>query len=218
MSVFYVIRLVRALALASVMLLGSQFAAAVPAAQFQAAFDEFVLARVGSSAAIERAAVTFASLQQVEPANPVVMAYAGATTAMLANTTWLPWKKLRHAEDGLALLDKSLAMLTPAHNAPLQHELPAALEVRYVAASTFLAVPGFMNRAARGARLLQEVADSPLLASSPLSFRVDVWMAAAHQATADKRLDEARRYLNEVVKASGPQLDAARAQLKAMPS
>jgi hypothetical protein len=130
MSVFYVIRLVRALALASVMLLGSQFAAAVPAAQFQAAFDEFVLARAGSSAAIERAAVTFASLQQVEPANPVVMAYAGASTTMRATTTWLPWKKMRFAEDGLAQLDKSLAMLTPAHNTALAAAGPAALEVR----------------------------------------------------------------------------------------
>lgn len=44
-------------------------------------------------------------------------------------------------------------MLTPAHNALLHQEVPAVLEVRFAAANTFLAVPGFMNRVARGAKL-----------------------------------------------------------------
>jgi putative ABC transport system ATP-binding protein len=80
-------------------------------------------------------------------------------------------------EDGLCrrrpgALDKALALLTPAHDAPLQHGTPGSLEVtRLTAANTFLAVPGFMNRGARGAKLLQRVLASPLLAASPLPFK-----------------------------------------------
>jgi hypothetical protein len=203
---------------AALLLAVAQAALAVPAARFDAAFEVFSQARAGDASATEKAADAFAALRKAEPINPVVMAYAGAATAMRANTTWFPWKKMGFAEDGLALLDKSLAMLTAAHNAPLQHEVPAALEVRFVAANTFLAVPGFMNRGPRGAKLLQAVLDSPLLATSPLAFRVAVWMAAAKEAARDKRPDDARRYLNEVVKANGPQLDAARAQLQALSS
>ena len=203
---------------AAVLLVATPAAHAVPAAQFDAAFEVFSQARMGNANAIDKAADTFVTLLKAEPINPVLMAYAGATTAMRANTSWFPWRKMSFAEDGMALLDKSLAMLTPAHNAPLQHEVPAVLEVRFLAANTFLAVPGFMNRGARGAKLLQAVVNSPLLVASPLAFREDVWMVAAQQAVKDKRPEDARKYLNEVVKAKGPKLEAARAQLKGLPS
>jgi hypothetical protein len=146
------------------------------------------------------------------------MAYAGAATSMKATTTWLPWKKMSYAEDGLAMLDKALALLTAAHNAPLQHDTPAVLEVRFVAANTFLAVPGFMNRGARGARLLNDVLTSPLLLASPLQFRADVWLAGARLAASEKRPEEARKYLNLVIESKAPQMEAARSQLKALAS
>jgi hypothetical protein len=191
--------------------------AATPA-QFDSAFTQFQQARTGNENAIGQSAASFESLLKVEPINPVLMAYAGAATSMKANTTWLPWKKMAYAEDGMALLDKALSLLTAAHYAPLQHQLPAVLEVKFVAANTFLAVPGFMNRGARGARLMGEVLASPLLATTPLEFRGDVWMMAAELALKDKRMQDARKYFDEVVKANAPQANAAQAQLKAIPS
>jgi hypothetical protein len=201
----------------AVLTLASSALAATPA-QFDSAFAQFQQARVGNENAIGQSAASFETLLKVEPINPVLMAYAGAATSMKANTTWLPWKKMAYAEDGMALLDKALSLLTAAHDAPLQHKLPAVLEVKFVAATTFLAVPGFMNRGARGTKLLGEVLASPLLASTPLEFRGDVWMTAADAAQKDKRIEDARKYLGEVVKASAPQADAARAQLKAIQS
>jgi hypothetical protein len=205
------------LTLTTAMLLAGP-AQAASEAQFQPAFDQFIQASKGNDSAIEKSAEAFGALLKLEPTNPVLMAYAGASTTMKATTTWLPWKKMGHAEDGLALLDKALALLTTAHNAPLQHDIPAALEVRFVAANTFLAVPGFMNRTARGAKLLQEVLTSPLLAASPLPFQADVWLAGAGLAVKEKRPEEARKYLNLVIDRKAPQMEAARAQLKALAS
>ena len=193
-------------------------AMALPEAQFQPAFEQFIQATRGNDSAIDKAADAFIALLKAEPGNPVLMAYAGAATSMKANTTWLPWKKMSYADDGMAMLDKALALLTPAHDAVLQNKLPGALEVRFVAANTFLAVPGFMNRGARGAKLLSEVLNSPLFAASPLSFRADVWLVASRHAVKEKRLDDARNYLNNVIQANAPQADAARAQLKALAS
>jgi tetratricopeptide (TPR) repeat protein len=187
---------------------------AVPDAQFQEAAALFTQAASGDKASIDKAAEAFTALLRTEPGNPVLMAYAGASTARLAGTTLLPWKKISYAEDGMAMIDKALALLTPAHNDVLQHGTPGALEVRFVAANTFLAVPGFMNRGARGAKLLAEVLDSPLLAQAPLGFQGAVWLRAAKLAQADKRPDEARKYLGEVISRNAPQADAARAQLK----
>ncbi len=191
---------------------------AVAKTPFDDAFAVFTQARSGNESAIGQAADEFTALHRAEPGNPVLLAYAGAATSMRANTTWLPWKKMSFAEDGLAMLDKALALLTLAHNAPLQHDVPAVLEVRFIAANTFLAVPGFMNRGQRGARLLDEILASPLLERSPPEFKVDVWMMAAQLATKEKRLADARKWLDAVVRTGTPQAESARAQLKAMQS
>jgi hypothetical protein len=211
-------RFSRHLLLLSAVAMMASVAQAVPEAQFEPAFQQFLQASRGNESAIEKSADAFTSLLKSEPTNPVLLAYAGAATSMKATTTWLPWKKMSYAEDGMAQLDKALALLTPAHNAVQQHGTPAVLEVRFVAANTFLAVPGFMNRGARGAKLLNDVLTSPLLANSPLEFRGDVWLAGAALAAKEKRGDDARRYLNQVIQANAPQAEAARLQLKALAS
>jgi hypothetical protein len=186
----------------------------VPDAAFEPAFTHFIKASGGDKSEIDPAADQFDALLKTDPANPVLMAYAGASTAMRARTTMLPWKKMGHAEDGLALVDKALAALTPAHDAPLQHGTPGSLEVRFVAANAFLAVPSFMNRGARGAGLLADVLASPLFAQAPLPFQGNVWMRAAALAAQEQRAADAQRYLNEVISHQAPQAEQARALLK----
>ena len=203
---------------AAVLLATAAQAAPAPEAQFQGAFAQFSQAQTGDSAAIDKAADAFSALLRAEPDNPVLMAYAGAATSLKATTTRLPWKKMSYAEDGMAMIDKALAMLAPAHNAVVQNGTPGALEVRFVAASTFLAVPGFMNRGARGAKLLGEVLNNPLLAQAPLGVQGAVWLRSAALAQAEKRPEDARKYLNKVINNKAPQADAARAQLKALTS
>jgi hypothetical protein len=83
----------------------------------------------------------------------------------------------------LAQLDKALALLSPDHNATVQNGTPGVLEVKFVAANTFLAVPGFMNRRERGAKLLGDVLASPLLPQAPAAFKAHV-KAAATKASA----------------------------------
>ena len=193
--------------------LASSHADAAPEAAFQSAFKQFNSASAGDAAAVDKAADAFDALLKAEPANPVLLAYAGAATAMKASTTMAPWKKMGYAEDGLAQIDKALAMLTPVHDAPVQHGTPGVLEVKFIAANTFLAVPGFMNRGARGVKLLNEVLASPLFASAPLPFKGQVWMRAAALATKEQRTADAKRHLNEVITQGAPQAEAAKAKL-----
>ena len=189
-------------------------ARATDAAAFDAAFQQFQRAAAGDKGAIEPAAQQFGSLSAAEPADPVLLAYAGAATSMRATTTWLPWKKMSFAEDGLAQLDKALAMLAPAHEQPLHRGTPATLETRFVAANTFLALPSMFNRQPRGAKLLDELLASPQLAAAPLGFRGAVWLRAGVAALNDKRLDDARRWFQQVISSGAPQAPAAQAKLK----
>lgn len=189
---------------------------ATPETAFEDAARLFNAALGGETAAVDKAADAFDALLKAEPANPLLLAYAGASQAMKARTTLLPWKKMTFAEDGLAQIDKALALLAPAHETTLVRGVPLALETRYVAANTFLAVPGFMNRGARGAKLLADVQAAPSFAGAPLGFRGQVLMRAAAQAQAEKRNDDARKLLETVVAANAPQSEAAKAQLKAL--
>src|SRR6185369_2181547 len=103
--------------------------AATPEAAYEAAFQQFQQASAGSDTkAIEAAAEQFGQLAATSPADPVLLAYSGAATTMRAATTMLPMRKLSYAEDGLAQLDKALALLKPEHDAPLHHNVPASLE------------------------------------------------------------------------------------------
>lgn len=179
-----------------------------------AALAEFQRALGGEQSAIEPAATQLMKLSQEKPANPVLRAYAGAATAMRASTTLLPWKKLNHAEDGLALVDKALAQLTPAHDAPLYRHVPATLEVRFTAAGTFLAMPSMFNRHERGLKLLDEVAKSPLMDAAPPPFKGLVWMRAGQEAAKAQRNAEAREWFQKVSVSGAPQAPAAQARLK----
>jgi hypothetical protein len=201
-------------ALMSVLLVGCAICTVLPAhaisdAQFHPAFQSFSKAAEGDTSAIATAATAFEALRKPEASNPVLLAYSGAATSMRANTTWMPWKKMSFAEDGLAQLDRALGLLKASHDAPLQQGVPAVLDVKFVAASTFLAVPGFMNRHERGSRLLAEVLNHPLLASSPLPFRGAVWLAAARQAQANKQNADVNRYVELIVQQHAPQAEQA---------
>jgi hypothetical protein len=183
--------------------------AATDPAVFAAAMVDFQRATGGDKSAIDGAAEQLTKLSQADPTDPVLRAYAGAVTAMRSTTTLLPWKKLNYAEDGLAKIDKALTQLTPAHDAPLYRGVPATLEVRFTAATTFLALPAMFNRHPRGEKLLDEVVKSPLLAAAPLPFKGAVWLRAGQQAAEANNATEARQWFDKVRASGAPQAPVA---------
>ena len=203
------------LAAALLVCMGPAAAAADPRS-FAAAVAEFQQANGGNEAALAHAVEQFARLSQADPGDPVLRAYLGAATAMRARTTMWPWKKIGYAEDGLAQIDKALALLAPTHDAPLYRGVPATLEARFTAASTFLALPSMFNRSERGSKLLDEVAASPLLDGTPLPFRGAVWLRAGQEAAKGGRMAAARRWLAKAVESGAPQAAEAAAHLKTL--
>ncbi len=163
-----------------------------PRAQADAAFR---LAAGGDQEAIATAAERWTALAGARPADPIAQAYAGAATTLRALTTWMPWRKLAHVEDGLARIDKALALLSPALEQAAPGGVAPALETRFVAARTWLALPSMFNRGERGAQLLAAVLADPHLASSAPEFRASVWLFAGQQAQRQGDAAAARRWL-----------------------
>lgn len=187
---------------------------AADAAAFESATAVFTRASGGDTSAIEPAASQLLAMSQAEPQDTVLRAYAGAATAMRARTTWMPWKKMGHAEDGLAMIDKALALLTPADDAPRYRGVPASLETRFTAANTFVMLPSMFNRQVRGTALLDEVLKSPLFDPSPAGFKATVWLLAARQAGQANQPEQARQWLQKAATSGAPQAAAAQALLK----
>lgn len=180
-----------------------------------AALARFDQAGPHDHAAIEDAAQRLTQLSAAQPDNPVLRAYAGAAVAMRALTTRLPWRKMSHTEDGLALVDKALAQLGPGHEAPLYRGVPAVLEARFIAAATFLNLPAMFNRNERGRRQLDEVLKHPRFDAAPAPFKAVVWLRAARLADADQQPALSRQWLEKVAVSGAPQSAAARQQLQA---
>lgn len=203
----------RALALAGVILAG--VAKGAPAAEdFDTALARFQLAAAGDASAVDDAAARFGRLSDAAPQDPVLRAYAGASTALRATTTWLPWRKLALAEDGLALIDQALGQLATVHDAPAHRGVPVSLETRFVAANTFLGLPAMFRRQDRGARLLADLLADPRLEQAPLGFRATVWLRSARQAP---HTPQGRELLQRVAASGTPQAAAAQALLKDAP-
>ncbi|MEX8494635.1 hypothetical protein [Sphaerotilus sp.] len=149
---------------------------------FNSAVDTFRRASDGDAEAIAPALAQLTALSHTQPLDPLLMAYTGAATSMQARTTWMPWKKLGYAEDGLAMIDKALALLSPADEVTQHRGVPVALETRLTAAGTFLALPSMFHRGERGRRLLDEVMRHPAYAATPAAFQEAVRRIAAKAA------------------------------------
>lgn len=145
----------------------------------QAALSAFQLARSGDEGQIAGAAEKLQALVHAEPGQPLWLAYAGAATTLQARTTFAPWKKMRYTEDGLAQIDKALALLGGLPAGAVHNGVPVPLEVKLTAASTFLALPSMFNRGERGRRLLDEVQKDPSYAATPAGFKDVVRQLAA---------------------------------------
>lgn len=172
-------------------------------------------ARGGDAAAAARAADLFHELSQQEPANPIYVVYEGSSNALRGGAASAPWEKMKLTEHGLDLLDRALAMLAPGDGRPDLGATPIGLEVRLVAASTFLALPELFHRFEDGKAVVEAAVGSPSFERAPPPLRAQLQLLAATIARREGRRPDEARALHAAVAAlpQGPAADKARARL-----
>lgn len=181
---------------------------------FISAESEFLAAVAGQSAATERSLKLFTALAATPgPLQALYQAYLGSTQALQGRDAWLPWTKLKTAEKGLNTLDKVLNRLDPASERIVLRGVPITLEIRLVAAATFLAVPDrFFHRNDQGRQMLDELLRSPRFAATPAVFRSRTLRQAAlgAQLRDDRRSEIA--FLRQAVASAGSSVDVTACQ------
>ena len=144
-------------------------------AAFAAALTRFNRARQGETDQLDAAIAAFRAAPGKPALQPLNLVYLGSAETLKAKAAWMPWNKLKFADQGLDHIDQALAALRPEHDQLLVQGTPASLLTRMVAASTFIAVPdGLFHRRAAGKSLLAEMRRSPLLAAAPAGFRAEL--------------------------------------------
>lgn len=187
---------------------------AVDEASFNTAFAHMQKAREGDSKSVDIALDAFSKLSSESPANPMLRAYQGSVEAMQGREALLPWKKMKYTENGLATLDKALQQLAPEHERELVRGVPVMLETRYVAASTFLALPSMFNRGPAGHQQLQALIANPLLLKAPDGFRKAVVDLAVKTAQSEKLPADRIGQLQTLASADAAQRELAQTQVK----
>jgi len=187
------------------------------AADFAAAEAVFQKAVGGDGGAVEEAVRRFDKLAAGDgPSALLYSAYLGAAQAMQGRQAWMPWNKMRATEHGLATLDKTLRRLEAAHDRDLLRGSPVSLEVRLVAATTFLALPSLFNRFDSGKQILREAFASPAYPAAPGELKARLHRQAAIAAQHDKNPRDEVAHLKQAIEAAtaGPTAEAARRRLQ----
>ncbi len=73
--------------------------------------SEYNEAVVGDGAKVEFAYQSLVQLIEQQGAKPLSLVYLGSTQTLQGREAFLPWKKMKYTEQGLATIDKGLSML-----------------------------------------------------------------------------------------------------------
>lgn len=176
----------------------------------------FQSASAGDASRAPRANALFQALAAEEPENPVILAYAGASAALLGRDATSPLEAVKWTEGGLDQIDLALRKLGPEHDAPRPGAMPARLETLLVAASTFLQVPdAVFHRGQDGRAALSAALSHPAYGRLPPPVQARFqWLSALVDRT-DRNADGERAALEKVLSldSSGALAPQARARL-----
>lgn len=145
----------------------------------------------GDADANQQALVTLSMAQQDSPADLHILAMLGAVETSGAKHAWLPWNKMKAAEQGLAKLDKALRLLpeqsaaVPAQSPQQQQAAALTMQVQTIAGCTFVHLPDMFNRFEQGYQLLKSQLQSPALQYAPVGAQQALYSCgsqAAHKA------------------------------------
>lgn len=187
------------------------------ATDFAAAEAVFHKAGEGDGAAVEEAVRRFEQLAAGGGSAALLYsAYLGAAQSMQGREAWMPWNKMRATERGLATLDKALRRLEAEHDREWVRGAPISLEIRLVAATTFLALPSLFNRFDAGKQILRDAFASPAYAAAPGEIKARLHRQAALAAQRDNNARDEVAHLKQALEAlpAGAAADVMRRRLQ----
>ncbi len=160
----------------------------------------------GDESQVEPAYQLFTQMIEQEGATPLTLVYLGSTQTFKGRDAWMPWTKMKHAEKGLATINKALILLATEEK-PLVDQmsllgLKESHLTRAVAASTYTSLPDMFNHFERGYELFLTLLAEPEFINQPFLASAWVYGYAVKAALRADDLSQANRWLR-VMQAKG---------------
>lgn len=134
----------------------------------------------GDASQNQQAYQTLSEAQQAAPSDLELLAMLGAVETSSAKHAWMPWNKMKAAEQGLAKLDKALRLLPTDSKQPA--DIALTMQVHSIAGCTFTHLPEMFNRFEQGYQLLKNQLQSPALQYAPVGAQQALYSCGSQAA------------------------------------
>ncbi|MEI2565048.1 hypothetical protein V7T16_15190 [Vibrio metoecus] len=180
----------------------------------EAMIERYNQAAQGDETLVEPLYADLEKLVEQEGATPLSLVYLGSTRTLMGRDAFLPWKKMRYSEEGLATIEKGLSLLSDdtANSVLRRNGLPVAMLAVAVAAATYTAMPDMFNHFERGYDLYLNLLADPQFQAQPFAATAWIYRLAIVAALRAKDQAQAKQWLETMQQADAQHPDTQQAQ------
>ncbi|RBM40499.1 hypothetical protein [Vibrio tarriae] len=195
-------------------LLFSLFAGSVFALPSEAMIQRYNQAAQGDEKLVEPLYADLEKLVAQEGATALSLVYLGSTRTLMGRDAFLPWKKMRYSEEGLATIEKGLSLLSAntSNSEEIRNGLPVQMLAMAVAAATYTAMPDMFNHFERGYDLYLNLLTDPQFQAQPFAATAWIYRLAIVAALRANDEAQARLWLEAMQQADAQHPDTQQAQ------
>ncbi|MFG0607500.1 hypothetical protein ACF8CX_17575 [Vibrio mimicus] len=180
----------------------------------EALIQRYNQAAQGDEKLVEPLYADLEKLAEQEGAMPLTLVYLGSTRTLMGRDAFLPWKKMRYSEEGLATIEKGLSLLSDdaANSQERRNGLPTQMLAIAVAAATYTAMPDMFNHFERGYDLYLNLLADPQFQAQPFAATAWIYRLAIVAALRAKDQAQAKQWLESMQQADANHPDTQQAQ------
>ncbi|QXC55511.1 hypothetical protein KSS82_04185 [Vibrio mimicus] len=180
----------------------------------EALIQRYNQAAQGDEKLVEPLYADLEKLAEQEGAMPLTLVYLGSTRTLMGRDAFLPWKKMRYSEEGLATIEKGLSLLSDdaANSQERRNGLPTQMLAIAVAAATYTAMPDMFNHFERGYDLYLNLLADPQFQAQPFAATAWIYRLAIVAALRAKDQAQAKQWLETMQQADANHPDTQQAQ------
>ncbi|MEF2482559.1 hypothetical protein V4D09_04545 [Vibrio mimicus] len=172
----------------------------------------------GDTQLVEPLYTELENLIEQEGATALSLVYLGSTRTLMGRDAFLPWKKMRFSEEGLATIEKGLSLLNRDASSPEERRngLPTRMLAVAIAAATYTSMPDMFNHFERGYDLYLTLLAEPDFQAQPFAATAWIYHLAIAAALRAEDKEQARLWVEKMQQtdANHPETQQAQALLE----
>lgn len=187
------------LALTTALLLSLNASAAdYQSESYQQAYADFQAVSDETSGSAKKLTERWEDIVDQNPSDPVALVMLGSSQTLRGRDALMPWNKMKHTEAGLENMAQAIRLLTPEHQRQQFQGLPVDIQVKTMAAITFIQVPDFFGRHEDGYYLFLDVLSSDLFNALPAQAQTFAFYYGIQAARVVDQPKQAEQWIDQI--------------------